>query len=174
MVRPRLRPIELQVHGQSTVHVRCRQRQACQNHLAADAAKLPEARAALARAAVRIDDLRTRTRKRDPERAIEAWKVLITARWSLVDHFERDGARYLLAQRNDPELAPIGLLSKRERQVAALAALGHHDKMIAYELGITGSTARVLLSRAARRLGTRTRGELVKWYEQATRGVKSD
>jgi DNA-binding CsgD family transcriptional regulator len=141
---------------------------------AVGAAKLPEARAALARAAVRIDDLRTATRKRDPERAIEAWKVLVTARWSLVDHFERDGARYLLAQRNDPAPGPIGLLSKRERQVVALAALGHHDKMIAYELGITGSTARVLLSRAARRLGARNRAELVARYEQAMRGVKPD
>ncbi|HXJ19160.1 MAG TPA: helix-turn-helix transcriptional regulator [Polyangia bacterium] len=132
-------------------------------------AKLSGAREELARAAIRIDRLRSSSRRRDPQRAIETWKALVDARWSLVDHFEKDGTRYLLAQRNDPEVAHIALLSERERQVVALAAIGHHDKMIAYELGISGSTARVLLSRAARKLGARTRAELIAAHQRAAR-----
>ena len=139
---------------------------------AAGSARLREARDALALAAARIDELRAGTCKDHPELAIARWKALVDARWSLVDHFERDGKRYLLAQRNDPAIAPIALLSKRERQVVALAAVGHSDKMIAYELGISGSTARVLLSRASRKLGVRTRTELMRIY--AIQGLRSD
>ena len=72
-------------------------------------ATLPEAREALAQAAARIGEIKRARRRADPERALRLWKALVDARWSLVDHFERDGTRYLLAQRNDPEVAPIAL-----------------------------------------------------------------
>jgi DNA-binding NarL/FixJ family response regulator len=44
-------------------------------------------------------------------------------------------------------------LTKRERQIVALYRLGAHSKLIAFELGLADATVRVLLSRAARRLG---------------------
>jgi DNA-binding CsgD family transcriptional regulator len=128
-------------------------------------AKLREAREELSEAAARIDRLRASTRKRDPQRALEEWRALIRARWSLVDHFEHDGKRYLLAQRNDPEPGPVALLSTRERQVVALAAIGHANKMIGYELGISVSTAGVLLSRAAKKIGAQSRADLIRAYE---------
>ena len=56
----------------------------------------------------------------------------------------------------------IGRLSARERQVAELVSLGRSDKVIAYELGMAHATVRVLVARAARKLGTRTRAGLVK------------
>jgi DNA-binding CsgD family transcriptional regulator len=52
-------------------------------------------------------------------------------------------------------------LTDRERQVVVLLALGRTSKEIAYALGISDSTARVLLARAKIRLGVRTRDELV-------------
>ena len=55
----------------------------------------------------------------------------------------------------------IGSLSERERQVVGYAKLGHHDKLIAYELGISHSLVRVLLGRAASKLGASTRDELI-------------
>lgn len=128
-------------------------------------AKLRDAREELSEAAARIDRLRVSTRKRDPQRALEEWKALVRARWSLVDHFEADGKRYLLAQRNDPEVGPVALLSTRERQVVALAAIGHANKMIGYELGISVSTAGVLLSRAAKKIGAQSRADLIRAYE---------
>ena len=132
---------------------------------AAFGAKLPEAREALANAARAIDRARGAIRKRDPERAVAQWKALVDARWSLVDRFERDGKHYLVAHRNDPPAGAVAELSDRERQVTALAAVGHANKMIAYELGIAASTVGVLLGRAARRLGVRTRAELIATYE---------
>jgi DNA-binding CsgD family transcriptional regulator len=44
-------------------------------------------------------------------------------------------------------------LTQRERQVVALYRLGAGSKLIAHELGIADATVRVLLGRAARRLG---------------------
>ncbi len=127
-------------------------------------AKLREARAALASAAATIDRLRGAIGKRDPERALDRWRALVDARWSLVDHFERDGKRYVIAHRNDPAIAPFALLSRRERQVVAIASLGHANKMIGYELGISASTVSVLLGRAARKLGVQSRAALVDAY----------
>lgn len=132
---------------------------------ATGAARLPEARRSLAEAAARIDSLRSTVANRDPERAVEQWRALVDARWSLVDHFEHDGKRYIVAHRNDPTVAPFALLTARERQVVALAALGHANKMIGYELGISVSTAGVLLSRAAKKLGTHSRAELIAAYD---------
>jgi DNA-binding CsgD family transcriptional regulator len=133
-------------------------------------AKIRSARAALSDAAAHLDRLRAAGRRRDPERALRAWRALIDARWSLVDHFERDGRRYVLAQRNEPDVGPVELLSGRERQVVALAALGHSNKMIGYELGIAVSTVGVLLTRACRRLGANSRRELVAAYERHAKG----
>jgi DNA-binding CsgD family transcriptional regulator len=124
-------------------------------------ARLPESRESLRRAARALDRARGRLRRDDSERAVGAWKVLVENRWSLLDHFERDGRRYLLACRNAPS-APAGVvLTPRERQVVLLAARGHSNKLIGYELGIAASTVGVLLGRAAVRLGVKSRRALI-------------
>jgi DNA-binding CsgD family transcriptional regulator len=136
---------------------------------ATGAAKVSDARATLADAAVKLDRIRSAAGRRDPERAVRLWKALIDARWSLVDHFERGGKRYLLAQRNDWDVGPLELLTERERQVVGLAALGHPNKMIGYTLGITVSTVGVLLTRASRKLGASSRRALIEAYEKQSR-----
>ena len=123
-------------------------------------ATLRGARAALARAVAAIDRARGRQRRTDPDGALAAWKGLVAARWSLVDQFESDGKRYVVARENEPRAIPVAALSKREQQVVGYIALGHTSKLIAYELGIADSTVRVLLSRAMQRLNVTTRGEL--------------
>jgi DNA-binding CsgD family transcriptional regulator len=124
-------------------------------------ATVPEARAALARAVVAIDRARGRQRRTDPDGALAAWKGLVDARWSLVDEFESDGKRYVVARENEPHVMQLAALSKRERQVVGYVALGHTSKLIAYELGIADSTVRVLLRRAMRRLNVTSREALV-------------
>lgn len=128
------------------------------------AARSEQAREALRRSVVTLASVRGRRRLDDPEKAIAAWKALVDARWSLVDHFERGGRQYLVAHRNDCQPAPLALLTERERQVVALAAMGHSNKSIAYDLGIATSTVGVLVSRALRRLGLRSRHELRRLY----------
>jgi DNA-binding NarL/FixJ family response regulator len=54
----------------------------------------------------------------------------------LVEHFESDGRRYCLARENPPAVHGLIALTPRERCVSALAACGHSNKLIAYELGL--------------------------------------
>ena len=100
-------------------------------------------------------------RRAAPDRAVDEWKGLIAARWTLVDVCERDGTRYLVARQNSPKSKGPVALSEREKQVVALAGMGQHNKLIAYNLGISHSTVRVLLARAAGKLGVSTREELL-------------
>jgi DNA-binding CsgD family transcriptional regulator len=50
--------------------------------------------------------------------------------------------------------------------VLQCAKLGHHNKLIAYELGIADSTVRVLITRAARKLGVRGREDLLRAFSE--------
>jgi DNA-binding CsgD family transcriptional regulator len=130
-------------------------------------ARTARARDGLVRAVKAIDRARGRQRRTDPDGALLAWKGLVGARWSLVDEFESDGKRYLVARENEPHAMPLAALSKRERQVVGYVVLGHTTKLIAYELGIADSTVRVLLRRAMQRLGVTTRAALVARFVAA-------
>jgi DNA-binding CsgD family transcriptional regulator len=103
-----------------------------------------------------------------PQRALETWKGLVAARWSLVDSFEQDGRRYVLARENQPRtIGPAGL-TPAECNVIAYATRGLTTKGIAYALGISDTTVRVLMMRAARRCGAKSRGELLKAWTRLT------
>jgi DNA-binding CsgD family transcriptional regulator len=130
-------------------------------------AKDGEARVALRDAVVGLEKARGRMRRDDPDAAMSSWKALVQARWSLVDQFESDGRRYVVARCNDVTTPSLATLTARELQVVAYAALEHQNKFIAYELGIATSTVGVLLSRAAKKLGVRSRAALVSAYLSA-------
>lgn len=93
--------------------------------------------------------------------ALSAWTALVEGRWSLVDVFESDGKRYVVARPNDPSVPDPRALSLRERQIAALAALGRSNKAIAYEMGLAVSRVGTIVAQAARKLGAGSRAELV-------------
>jgi DNA-binding CsgD family transcriptional regulator len=96
----------------------------------------------------------------DPEKALEIWRGLVAGRWSLVDHFDTDGKRFLLAVKNTPGVEGRADLTSRERRVTALAAMGHRDKEIAYILGLSVASVTAAIHRARGKLGVRTRAEL--------------
>lgn len=98
--------------------------------------------------------------KHDPEKALEIWKGLVGGRWSLVDHFDTDGKRLLLAVKNAPQIDPRADLSPRERRVCALVAMGHRDKEIAYSLGLSLGSVTAALHRARMKLKVSSRTEL--------------
>jgi len=95
------------------------------------------------------------------EGALRARKGLVAARWTLVDDYVHAGRRYVLARENEPSPRGLESLSRREQQVAVLAAHGRSNKLIAYELGLAHSTVRVLVTRACAKLGVGSRSELV-------------
>jgi DNA-binding CsgD family transcriptional regulator len=99
-----------------------------------------------------------------PRRRAGPLEGLATGRWSLVDHFDTDGRRYLVAHRNDPPLDSPNALTLPERQIAGYAAMGHSNKLIAYELGLAESTVATHLDAASLKLGVRSRADLARLF----------
>jgi DNA-binding CsgD family transcriptional regulator len=130
-------------------------------HHAAGAAAEASVRRALRSAVLDSERSRGPRRRRDPHAALDAWESLVAGRWSMVDHLDHDGRRYILAVENSPRACGLDLLSPREREVVERALSGSDNKVIAYDLGITHSTVKVLIARAAVKLGVRTRRELL-------------
>ena len=125
-------------------------------------AKASEAREALKRAALAVDRARGRLRRENGDEALETWQGLVAGRWTLLDQFDSDGRRFVVARRNDPE-APFPLnLTERERQVLIYRVLGHPLKLIAYELGLGMSTVSAALSRALTKLGADSVADVIR------------
>jgi DNA-binding CsgD family transcriptional regulator len=101
---------------------------------------------------------------------LRRWRGLVAARWTLIDHYESGGQRFVLARENAPSPGGLAQLSERERQVASLAALGRSNKLIAYELGLAHSTVRVLVARACAKLAAPSRAELISRLSRADPG----
>ena len=129
---------------------------------AVGSAKERSATEKLREAAVAVDRARGKMRKSDPDKALEIWKALVRGRWSTVDWFDTDGRRFVLAIPNSPEVMDPRGLNERERQVVGYAASGQTNKMIAYRLGLSRSRVSLLLRSAMRKLGSKTRAQLVQ------------
>jgi hypothetical protein len=121
---------------------------------ATGSAERRSAREALQDALTRIDT--ARAERDDARHSVDLWQGLVAGEWSLVEHFERDGRRYYLAYKNDPELKEDRALTLRERQVLGYAKLGNSNKLIAYSLGLSSSTVSTLLGRARKKQGALT------------------
>lgn len=113
-------------------------------------------RSLLRRAATAMDRTHGAAREEDGAEALALWRGLVDGRWALVDRFEYDGRRYLVARRNEHEA-----LSPRERQVVAHVVMGRGNKFVAHALGVSTSSVATHLAAAMRKLGVRSRAELV-------------
>ena len=118
------------------------------------------ARRVIQQATRTVEDVR---RLRDGREPMDHWRPRIGGRWTLVDAFSSNGERYIVARENQTAAVGLGTLTPREQQIVAIAATGRSNKEVAYELGISHPTVRVLLARACRRLGVRTRKELFEY-----------
>lgn len=128
---------------------------------ATGAAATRDAREVLREAAKRIDKARTSATRGDPDESLAMWQGLIDGRWSLVDKFDGDGRRYLVAHANPHEVGDPRALTPRERQVAALVGSGESNKVVAYRLGISVGAVATLLRRALDKLSIDSRAELI-------------
>ena len=125
------------------------------------AAQTSEATTALREAAVLVDRARGRLRRDDPDEALALWKSLTEGRWSMVDWFDSDDRRFVLAIKNPPGIKDPRGLSTRESQVATYAALGESQKLICYRLGLSSGRVSTLLQDAMRKLGAKNHLDLV-------------
>jgi DNA-binding CsgD family transcriptional regulator len=125
-----------------------------------------DARESLRLAAKAIDRARSKARSNEDE-ALELWQGLVAGRWSLIDRFDSDGRRFLIARKNDPDVSDPRALTLRERQVLAYAAMGHPLKLIAYSLGVSTSSVSTCRKAAMRKLGLRTHADVVQLFASA-------
>jgi DNA-binding NarL/FixJ family response regulator len=129
---------------------------------ASGAALGKEARETLWQAAVAQRWARGQLRHADVEKAMDLWGGLIDGRWSLIEHFDRDGHRYLVCHKNDPDVPDPRALTERERQVLAYAAMGQSGKLIRYTLGLSAAAVSMYLASGLAKLRVRSRAELAQ------------
>jgi len=121
------------------------------------------------RMAVKAFDWACSKRASNSDDALQAWQALVTGRWSIVQSFESDGRRYLLAKRNAPKAIRRASLSQLESQALILRAQGLSYKIVAYELGISSTAACQLVQTGKRKLGIRSEAEIVDMIRHATK-----
>jgi DNA-binding CsgD family transcriptional regulator len=122
------------------------------------------ARETLGRAVRAVERARAAARRVEPGDALALWRALVAGTWSLVDSVDSDGKRFVLARRNTPGVREPRALTPRERDVLAYAALGHANKYVAYLLGLRPSTVAAHLASGQRKLGLRSRAELIRMF----------
>jgi DNA-binding CsgD family transcriptional regulator len=101
-------------------------------------------------------------RQVDPVEAANLWSALVAGRWTIVDFADRDGKRMLLARKNPVDAPDILTLTDQERDVCWLATLGHSQKYIAYELGLSMSAVARSLATGLRKLRIANRRDLLR------------
>lgn len=114
------------------------------------------------KAAMQVDKARGRLRRTDPGEALELWQGLVRGRWSLIDWFDTDGRRFVLAKPNAPHVGDPRGLTERQYQVATYAALGESSKLIGYRLGLSPQRVSTLLRTAMRKLRVKSQAQLVE------------
>ena len=120
-----------------------------------------DALTAIRSAAVQMDMVRDQLRRGEVNDALRLWEEVVRGRWSVVDWFDTDGRRFILALPNAEHVSDPRGLTEREYQVATQAGTGESCKVIAYNLGISRSRVSALLQGAMRKLGVHTQAQLV-------------
>jgi DNA-binding NarL/FixJ family response regulator len=117
----------------------------------------------LTHAVLQSEKARGRLRRLAPEEAVATWNALVEGQWSVAEQVESDGKRLLLAFENAP-VTPALKLSPQELRVVSYAALGHQQKYIGYELGLTPSSVSRTLASALQKLRLKNRQELINRF----------
>jgi DNA-binding NarL/FixJ family response regulator len=107
----------------------------------------------------------------DPEGARLMFLGLAAGRLSVVERFERDGRRVLVARAVSQADPRSRSLSRRELQIVARCALGRSNRAIANELVLATSTVATFLSSGLAKLGVASRSDLVSFFHATARDV---
>jgi len=111
--------------------------------------------------ALQVDRAHRALLTNDAERATLLWEGVVGGSLELVDWFDAGGRRFILVKLNDSQSHRACGLTAREYQVAMAATLGESSKITGYRLGISPSRVSTLLKAAMRKLGVRTKAQLV-------------
>lgn len=123
------------------------------------------AREGLVAAIARVERARTSRVRRAPDEALDLWSGLVAGRWSIVDHFESDGRRYVACHANVPTASDPRALTRIERNALTYYLRRTPPAEIAFALGRSRATIERALSSAARRLRFPSRAALLRVTE---------
>lgn len=123
------------------------------------------AREGLLEAIKRVERARTSRVRRAPDEALSLWTGLVAGRWSVVDHFESDGRRYLACHANVPAARDPRELTRIEQNALSYYLRRTPPNEIAFALGRSRATIEKALSSAARRLRFPSRAALLRVTE---------
>ena len=122
---------------------------------------------ALRRAVIDRDRARTRAERSDYQESALLWQGLVSGRWTLIDRFEENDKRFVVALRNENTPREQRLLTPQEELVAQLASRGDQDKDIAYALGIAPATVQTHLKSVLRKFGRSKRIDLLMYNRRS-------
>jgi DNA-binding CsgD family transcriptional regulator len=135
-------------------------------------AREPLHREALTRAVRAFDQARAQRGGQDADDSLAAFEGLVAGRWSIVQTFESDGRRYLVAIQNQPGQIPAAALRPSEAHALLLRAQGLTNKLVAYELGLAESSVHHLVHEGMRKLGVPRESDLpLLFRQQAARAL---
>ena len=112
----------------------------------------------------RRERARSKRERADPDCALALWEGLVAGRWSLVDHFESDGKRFVVAHKNDPDRlirAGSRAASARSPSTSGWAAPRRRSPTCSASLATAVSNA---THRAVAKLGLGGRAELASFF----------
>ena len=131
------------------------------------------ARRALTEAVRSMEEARRADVRTSPDRALELWRCLVAGQWSLVDHWEQGGRRYLAAYSNRVGQRDPRALTATEQSVLRYLALGATNKEASYALGLAEKTVSKSVSQILKKFGTKSRVDLAAMFD-ATRATRLD
>jgi len=108
------------------------------------------------------DTVRKIVHAQSPPEALGSRRGLAPAWTVVIDTIESDGRRYIVAREEHPTVSGPSSLTPTERRVVTMASRNLTTKEVAYTLGMSDTTVRVLIMRACRRCGARNRQELFR------------
>jgi DNA-binding NarL/FixJ family response regulator len=131
------------------------------------------ARRALTEAVRSMEQARRANVRSAPDRALELWRCLVAGQWSLVDHWEQGGRRYLAAYSNRVGQRDPRALTATEQSVLRYLALGATNKEASYALGLSEKTVSKSVTQILKKFGTKSRVDLAAMFD-ATRATRLD
>jgi len=111
---------------------------------------------------------RERARAQPADEDEQPRDALLAGRWSLVDRFDSDGRRFVVAYRNPPGVLDPRRLSVRERDIASRIARGMSQTAVAAELGVSASTVASVASAIVKKLGLCSTRELPLFWRDTS------
>lgn len=125
-----------------------------------DVEKDGTARNVLVRAVRAMEQARSADGRASPESALALWRGLVGGEWSLVDHWERGGRRYVAAYQNRPNVRDPRALTPGEAAVLKYLALGATNREIGYTLGLPDGTVSSCVTQILKKLRVKSRVDL--------------